>query len=135
MSCSFGTHLTIRHSPSFFNKESSEPLLPFNVRKRGLKHHLMLTVMSHFSGSDVFHIFARLSRSIRAELPTAGLLDQEKVIRMKRDASFINLIKKIKYGVSLVDTVDFLFEDKKIENQDRLYFSVISAICSANALG
>jgi hypothetical protein len=83
----------------------------------GFRHHFMLMVFSHFNGSDVFHTFARLNKSIREEIPKAGLLDQDKVLRLNKNAPKINLIKNISYGLSLANNVEFTFDNES--NSDR----------------
>jgi hypothetical protein len=67
-------------------------------------------VMSCFNGSDLLHIFARLNKKIREELPEAGLLDQKKVLRVKQVVERTKLLQNIKYGLQLATHIDFAFD-------------------------
>jgi hypothetical protein len=53
--------------------------------KGRLRFNIMLMVISNFNGSDLLHVFARLNKNLRKEMPKAGLLDQEKLIRVKQN--------------------------------------------------
>jgi len=79
-------------------------------------------VFSHFNGSDVFHVFGRLSKKVREELPKAkGALVQEKVLRINVELSENkeDIFASMLYGLRLADTIDFCF--KKNEEKLCLY--------------
>ena len=95
--------------------EHNEELSFFKNFDKGFKQNYMMMVISYFNGSDLLHIFARLNKSLRAKLPNSGLLDQQKVLRVKQDITLHKILQKIKYGVKLVDKIDFLFNGKLTE--------------------
>ena len=84
----FGQKHTKKSHPSFFSgmdreAEGNQIESPFKTFTPGFQWNFMLEVFSHFNGSDVFHVFSRLSKKVREELPKAkGALEQEKVLRI-----------------------------------------------------
>jgi hypothetical protein len=83
----FDYQIEVKEPPSFF-KDADQTLVNgeesfFNKFDKGFKHNYLLMVISYFNGSDLFHVFGRLSKEIREELPSSGLLDQEKSLRVR----------------------------------------------------
>ena len=76
----FDHNLELKQPPSFFTDivqaEPNDKKSFFEKFDKGFRHNYMLMVMSFFNGSDLYHIFARLNKKIREELPEAGLLEK-----------------------------------------------------------
>lgn len=135
----FGTHLKFKAPPSFFTqiKEGEVHESPFGGFAPGFKHNFMLMVFSYFNGSDIFHVFSLLNKSIRDELPTSGLLDQEKILRVKLQPAHKELMNHIAYGLKLADTVDFVYNESVTSTLGKgaLYMQMIACIVGLNKFG
>jgi hypothetical protein len=75
----FDHNLVVHEPPSFFTDivqaEPNEALSFFDRFDNGFKYYYTLMVLSYFNGSDLLHVFGRLSKKIREDLPKSGLLD------------------------------------------------------------
>jgi hypothetical protein len=126
--------------PSFFKggeatTDCYEPLRDF---KPGFRDNFVLLVCSFFSGPDVFHVLARLNKKTRENLLISGLVDQEKMLTVKPNKDFDDLIGKIKYGLQLADTINFNFNGTLKSESDpvaKYYTLIFGAICALNEFG
>ena len=76
----FCSAVVVKRHPSFFSGVDREDKgqkidSPFSNFKPVFKWNYMLLVFSYFNGSDLFHVFSRLSTKVREELPKSGFLD------------------------------------------------------------
>ena len=94
-SSNFDYKLEVKNPPSMFTNiieaEPEEQVSFFKKFDKGFRHNFMLMVISFFNGSDLLHVFARLNKEIRKELPDSGLLDQEKILRIRQDTKIDNI--------------------------------------------
>ncbi len=75
--------------------------------------NLRLVVFSYLTGADLYHKIALLDKSYRKTLPISGLLDQEKLLKLKKiPARKTNLM----YAFQIVDVVVLEINDDEIEN-------------------
>ena len=70
-------------------------------------------------------------------MPQSGLLDQEKMIVVKPVVDFEDLIRKIKYGLKLANTITFHFKGTFTSDRDPItdhYNLIFGAVCLLNEL-
>jgi len=122
--------------PGFFKDlEVSEDYEPMKNFVPGFRDNLVLLVCSFFNGADLFHVLSRLNWKTRNALPKAGLVDQEKMLTVKPTDNLDNIMTKIKYGLSLANTVNFCFNGTFTSERDLItdYYNLIfGAICGFN---
>ena len=79
----FAKNLKLCPAGTFFGgmggKRGPLGVFPFG-HDQGWKEKFLHMLISHFNGADVFHVFARLSSTLRKQLPHSYLLEQEKIL-------------------------------------------------------
>ena len=91
-------------------------------------------VFSFYSGSDLLHVISRLSKKIRAELPESGLLNQNKVLRVKKGTQSELIFEKIAYGLRLADVIDFVLDSRDYPQHKLTYICIFSALNQVNRM-
>ena len=71
-------------------------------------NHLWLVTFAYLPGCDLFHKIALLNKFFRRELPSSGLLDQIRVIKIKAPSSDDPTdlpLDSLKYALELADSL------------------------------